>query len=292
MEELPKHHPVVQAFFGEHKKQEVRFNKLADGFSSVFARLTQTSRRPESVPAAARYLLPKPPFAFLENDEIYQWLGPSEPLDELKTIASKIVEHLSAFELQLLMTEDAVGSPRLLDTLPLTSASRILNIYYITCFESSIRQTLGEFGSLILWGGGYGSMARLLRLRNPHATIVVVDTPVLASLQWLYLSAVIGEDAVRLITEPQTRPDEGFISIATTDLVRALPLRGDVFIAPWTLGRDEAAAQSLLDREYCGAQHLFIGFVDDGSPMAIEIRRRAKAVYQIDGRAAKCLAIC
>ncbi len=46
---------------------------------------------------------------------------------------------------------------------------------------------------VVEWGGGYGNLAKLLRrVHGGRPTYVIIDTPLFAALQWLYLSATSG----------------------------------------------------------------------------------------------------
>jgi hypothetical protein len=162
-------------------------------------------------------------------------------------------------------------------------------VFYLVAFENAISRTLDEFASLILWGGGYGNLARLLRLRNPHATILIVDSPISAALQWLYLSSVIGEEAVRIVTDRQAPLEEGFFSITTPDCALEFAAVADVFIALWSLGDDEAA-RLLLDKDFFAATHFLIGLTDGSSSTGTRVRQRARFIGDVSDAAPRVLA--
>jgi hypothetical protein len=214
--------------------------------------------------------------------------GPPEALEPGRLHAA---EYLTAPECDLLLPEDVVGVPPIIDVpRPLTSTNRLWNTHYLARFERATGHLLGEFSSIVVCGGGYGDLPRLLRRRNPHATIVVLDTPLNAALQWLYLSSVIGERAVRLVTDPGSERPDGYLYLSTTALAPALALRCEVFMAPITSHPEPATIVSALDLDCFGAQHFLIGFFDDATPFAAEVRARAAGVVALPGLEPKSLA--
>lgn len=108
-----------------------------------------------------------------------------------------------------------------------------------------------ESSTIVEWGGGYGSLARLIRRLSPgDATYALVDAPILCAIAWRYLSDVLGEDAVAGVDEGGLRP--GRVNLVPAERASPPPTaRGSSRSAPTRRGSAMRCGEA--GRESCEA---------------------------------------
>lgn len=225
-----------------------------------------------------RDLLPVPPPDFLAHPSIaYQmFVGEHVVEHELPYVRA----HLGTDDL---LAEDPVGGPPMMP-LPgstvMTSSNTIHQLYHLLRYEQETGHRLHDMATVVEWGGGFGSMIRLLvRRHGADPTCVVFDTPVFSALQWLYLSAVFGEDRVVLHPRGPVTPVTGRINLVPIGLVADTTVTADLFISNWALNESTSAAQSdVIGREWFGARSLLLA-MHAGDPLTeVVLGRGARAV--------------
>ncbi|MGE2836239.1 hypothetical protein [Mycobacterium sp. SMC-4] len=220
-----------------------------------------------------RGLLPVPPPDFLRHPVIRFQMFVDEHL--LPHELPYVLDHLDDVAL---LAEDAVGSP---PTVPVpgtavrTSSNTVHQLYHLLRYEKATGRCIRDVGTVVEWGGGFGSLMRLLHRRHGnHPTCVVLDTPVFAALQWLYLSAVLGPAEVVLHCRGPVRPVPGRVNIVPIGLVESLDVTADLFISNWALNESTAAAQrDVAARDWFGAQSLLLA-MHAGDPFAEVVQSR------------------
>jgi hypothetical protein len=213
-----------------------------------------------------RDLLPVPAADFLRHPAIrYQMLVNDRVLPyELPFVRSKL-SRLS------LLAEDMVGAP---PTVTLagsgirTSSNTVHQLYHLLKYEEATSRRIQDAGTIVEWGGGFGSLMRLIRrMHAGDPTCVLIDTPIFSALQWLYLSAVLGEDQVILHHSPPVRPAEGRVNIVPIGLVAGMTVEADLFISNWALNESTPAAQQdVVARRWFDAQSLLLA-MHAGDPL-------------------------
>ena len=189
-----------------------------------------------------RDLLPVPPPDFLRHPVIQfqMFVDDRFMAHQLPYVRSRLTD------LELL-AEDLVGDPPTVPvpgTTILTSANTVHQLYHLLRYERSTGRRVSDAGTIVEWGGGFGSLMRLLcRMHGGGPTCVIVDTPVFSALQWLYLSAVLGEERVTLHTQRPARPVSGGINLVPIGLVKDMVVNADLFISNWALNESTPAAQ-------------------------------------------------
>jgi hypothetical protein len=226
----------------------------------------------------ARDLLPVPPPDFLCHPAIrFQML-----------MGERIVPHeLPYVRAQLpdpgLLAEDPVGVPPTVavpGTDIQTSPNTVHQLHHLLRYQEATGRRIRDASTVVEWGGGFGSLMRLLvRLHGGRPTCVVIDTPVFAALQWLYLSAVLGEDRVVLHHHGPVRPEPGRVNVVPIGLVRDLDVDADLFISNWALNESMPAAQrDVVARRWFGAESLLLA-MHAGDPFAtVVLDHGARAV--------------
>jgi hypothetical protein len=260
-----------------------------EGLAARFARRLDTVRdcvdaryvRPDWAERNAvleRDLLPVPPADFLRHPAIrYQMFVDERVLPhELPFVRSRIAD-------DGLLAEDPVGAP---PTVPVagtpvrTSSNTVHQLYHLLRYEEASGRRLRDAGTIVEWGGGFGSLMRLVvRMHGGGPTCVIVDTPVFSALQWLYLSAVLGEDHIVLHDAAPVRPLRGRVNLVPVGLVGDLAVEADLFISNWALNESMPAAQrDVIARRWFGAGSLLLA-MHAGDPLAEIARARgARAV--------------
>lgn len=115
------------------------------------------------------------------------------------------------------------------------------------------------------FGGGYGSLARLIKQAVPGATLVLFDTPEYLALQYLYLSCAF--PAVKIIPH-KTAPtsfERGCIHLIPVGLMRDTELNTDIFVSTFALTEAPQCVQDIVMRKnFFGASWCYIaGQLDD-----------------------------
>lgn len=226
----------------------------------------------------ARDLLPVPPADFLSHPAIrFQMLMGERILPhELPYVRERLGD-------DALLAEDAIGAP---PTVPVpgtdlhTSPNSVHQLHHLLRYEEATGRRVRDASTVVEWGGGFGSLMRLLvRLHGGDPTSVVIDTPVFSALQWLYLSAVLGEERVVLHHRAPVRPEAGRVNIVPIGLVRHLDVDADLFISNWALNESMPAAQrDVVARRFFGAESLLLA-MHAGDPFAsVVLDQGARAV--------------
>lgn len=88
--------------------------------------------------------------------------------------------------------EDAWGAPVRLPFLLRTSANRIHHAYHLCRFEDESGLSVRNFGLVVEFGGGYGSMCRVVRKCGFRGRYVIFDLPLPSAIQVFYISRLLG----------------------------------------------------------------------------------------------------
>lgn len=260
--------------------QEGSFRKLAAGFAGIYEKIKAADISRFITPSWSEFntmveksLLPTPSAGFLNNPVIlvtmFATAGGKWMAEQLKYLESR---HGTG-ELADLLAEDYAGKPLLLCGKYATSHNTIHHAYAISRFFEKTHATPGEIKSVVEWGGGYGNMAKLFyRYIKSPLTYVIIDTPLFSAIQWLYLSAVLGEEKVNLIADEKTQVKQGVINILPLGLAEKINPQADLFVSTWALSESTQASQDFVtQREFFGAKRvLFAHQVSDASFSAAE----------------------
>lgn len=143
-----------------------------------------------------------PAFGFLRHPIIRQMMFVTAGGDWLKAQLARLEQSQWQNHLREVLLEDWAGRPILVVPRYHTSHNRVHHLYHWVCFTEATGCRLDEISHVVEWGGGYGDMARLFRrLGRPGQTYTIIDLPLMSCLQYVYLSATLGPDAVSLTTD-------------------------------------------------------------------------------------------
>jgi hypothetical protein len=141
-----------------------------------------------------------------------------------------------------------------------TSSNTVHQLYHLLRYEQETGRRLQDAGTIVEWGGGFGSLMRLIfRMHGGRPTCVIIDTPIFSAVQWLYLSAVLGEKHVVLHDSAPVLLIEGRINLVPIGLVSGMAVAADLFISNWALNESTQEAQDdVVSRRWFGAESLLL----------------------------------
>jgi hypothetical protein len=216
-------------------------------------------------------LLPIPPYGFLRDATIRYTMFVDARGRWLREQLRFLERSMSRAALRSVLREDDVGRPPIASVRYLTSHNTIHHAYHFARFLELCETDLAQIRSVIEWGGGYGNQAAIFRRMNPGSTYVIIDSPLLAAFQSLYLKSVFGPDDVHLVTGPTAGVEEGVINVLPVTLVEDLAgsLQAQLFVSTWALSESSVEAQDfVVDQGWFGADHLLLayqqGYEDQG----------------------------
>ena len=272
----------------EMREQETLFRELATGFHSTYSRLVEfdalpfmTERWRECEGELKESFRPAPSFAFLRNRAIQDMMFVSAGGEWLRQEISSLEGQFQKADLLRLLREDPVGSPILASLRYATSHNAVHHLYHLARYQSRTKASAADTRTVIEWGGGYGSQARMfLRLNPAEVTYVIVDLPLLTSLQSLYLSVVVGPEWVHVVDSPAASVQHGKVNLVPVSLLDSQELSGDLFISTWALSESSDYAQDYVaENEWFGCRRLLLAYQDSTPdyPFADRLGRIAQA---------------
>jgi len=248
------------------KYQKLIFDKLCKSFSDKYNNIKHAGNIEELVTlqwktfnsAAEKSLLPCPSFAFLKNSIVARTMFVSSGDKWLKKELSFLEEKITEEQLRVLLQEDLVGKPILMNRKYMTSHNSIHHLYSIAKFLDCTHCDLEQVNTIVEWGGGYGNMAKLFkRLKSESMTYVIIDTPMFCCVQWLYLTTILGKDAVNLIQNAEDRVISGKINILPINFVSCYNIDADFFVSTWALSESSKYSQDfVINNNFFNAKHI------------------------------------
>lgn len=258
----PSHWSTADLFADLAARFEQRFAAVRDLVDHRYVRADWAHRNAD----LERDLLPIPAPDFLSHPAIrYQMFVDERVMPyELPYVRTRLAS-------DRLLAEDPVGQPPTVALFPSrvrTSSNTVHQLHHLLRYEEATGRRVRDADTIVEWGGGFGSLMRIaVRMHGDEPTCVVIDTPIFSALQWLYLSAVLGEDRVVLHDKAPVRPATGRVNIVPVGLVADMAVSADLFISNWALNESTAAAQrDVLSRGWFGAESLLLA-MHAGDPL-------------------------
>ena len=120
-------------------------------------------------------------------------------------------------------------------------------MYHIAKYEDVTGNKIDSMNTILEWGGGYGNMAKILSRLSGQKTYILVDSPTILTLQWLYLSSVFSPDSVNVITSDNKEIVKGKFNLVPTSCIEILDhINIDMFISTWALSESAQAAKDFV----------------------------------------------
>lgn len=136
------------------------------------------------------------------------------------------------------LEESPVGNPTLYNDFPASSGNLIHQAYHVAQFENKTGMDISHAKIVFEFGGGYGSMCRLVHSLNFKGRYVIFDLPPFSALQRFFLNM----NGISSITSNAffEKASNGVICVSEFELLE--PILSDyanigdsVFIANWSL---------------------------------------------------------
>lgn len=251
--------------------QKNKFEELSITFSKKYGKLKNYNIDKFTTPLwkgfnakLEKSLLPIPSFSFLNDATIMLSMFATSGGEWLRKELFFLKKKINERELKSILEEDYAGDPLLLNSFYLTSHTAIHHLYYFMRFITVTKTKLKNLNTIIEWGGGYGSLARLLRKLNPGVTYVIIDTPLFSCLQWLYLSTIFGEKEVNILLDPKSEIEKGRINLVALPFLENIEINADLFVSTWALSESSEYSQDyVLRKNWFDAEHLLLAYQDN-----------------------------
>jgi hypothetical protein len=158
-----------------------------------------------------------------------------------------------------LLEEDYAGGPKPYKGYRRSSGNRIHQAYHLARFEQETGLSVGNLSLIVEFGGGYGSLCRLIHKLGFKGQYIIFDLPEFVALQKFYLGSL----AMPLIEAKDASSGRRGI-LCTPDLsvlgsVTPQAAQTGLFIATWSLSetdpafRDQVITMPAID---CAAAYL------------------------------------
>lgn len=134
--------------------------------------------------------------------------------------------------------ESSIGNPTFNDDFPSSSGNLIHQAYHLANFEQKTGMEISQASFVFEFGGGYGSMCRLVHNLNFKGRYVIFDLPPLSALQHFFLN-MNGISSI-YSNEFFEKASNGVICVSELEQLEAIladhmNIRDGVFIANWSL---------------------------------------------------------
>lgn len=262
-----------------HPGQAERFHVLAKDFARHYSHFQRYGARlrPYVTPFWERMnaqlecvLLPRPPLDFLNDATVTATMFLSEGGPIMDRQLTFLEKELPPDTLRRVVQEDHVGGPPIRSHKYQASSAGVRHLDLIVRYLRATNSSLDELGTVVEWGGGYGNVAKLIaRLKGAPLTYVILDTPIIACLQWLYLGSIFGADRVHLVASPGDPILPGRFNLVNVAFAADLKVMPDLFVSTWALSESSAHAQRVVaERDWFGARRLLLAYHRSDSPVA------------------------
>ncbi len=267
------------------REQITTFNALRYEFTEIYDKLQRCDIPLQFVEPCwqefnaklEEIFFPNPPSSFL-RDRLFGFIlsfarGGRALKEELRFLESKVPKD----KLCLILQEDYIGKPILFSSKYLTSHNSIHHLYHLVRFSHARKCDLQQINTVVEWGGGYGNMAKIFqRLKSAPLTYIIIDTPMVSCIQWLYLATTLGKESVNILQSSDDTIQTGKINLVPLCFVNendkggpfcnksqnGNPISVDLFLSTWALSESSKYAQDYVaSRDWFGSKHILLAYV-------------------------------
>jgi hypothetical protein len=204
-----------------------------------------------------RLFAKRDPRAFLKWELTRRSLYNAGPLPQELQVVTALPDWTSRW--RPAVAESVIGRPDGCPALLETSWNLIHHAFALSHFERTARKQVDQFRLIIEFGGGYGSMARLVWQLGFRGHYVIYDLPEMSAVQRYYLKS-IGLPT----STAKTAHDGPMVSWAGSqdDLEQITDRRvADLFLATWSLSETPIGFREWF-LPLVRANHCFFGYED------------------------------
>jgi len=274
--------PLQKSLGNLKKEQKIRFESLKKNLPDVYYNLKKndfdrfiTSFWKVQNDKLEKDFIPEIPFSFLKNPVITQTMFVNSGTKWRKSELKFLEKLYSKRKLKMLLMEDFVGEPPLQNIKFFTSYNSIHHLHHIKKFFVKTGCDLKNLTTVIEWGGGYGNLAKIFdRLADNKKTYIIIDTPLMSCLQWLYLATILGLKKVNFIKDLNEKIEFGKINILPICFIDQFKLKADLFISTWALTESSTYSQEyVLKFNWFDSKHILLGYNDRSTHFPDIIKR-------------------
>lgn len=159
-----------------------------------------------------------------------------------------------------LVREDRIGNPIPYLFYPSSSGNRIHHLYHLMRFEKSASAEINSFNTVFEFGGGYGSLCRLIHRLSFKGKYIIFDLPHFSLLQQYYLTLL---DIKVRQPSGYNNTDDGVFCISSfneLDMVMKHVNTKSLFIATWSLSESPLEVREKIVPHISSFKNVLIGF--------------------------------
>lgn len=139
------------------------------------------------------------------------------------------------------------------------SHNNIHHLHHITLFEDCLNTAISDLNCIAEFGGGYGNMARLVRMMAPDVTYLIIDLPIFLLIQYAYLETVLGAGICNFIVGKNQSLKEAKINLVVCQSSYSVEHAFDMFISTLALSETtRMAQQAVFEAGFFGADYLLL----------------------------------
>jgi hypothetical protein len=201
------------------------------------------------------------PRRFLRWDVILQTMFADAPymLNELRYLKKRPDWHHRWKEA---VREDSFGYPRQFVFYPRSSGNLIHHAYHWATFEEKTKTNIHDIDFIFEFGGGYGSLCRLLKNKLSYkGKYLIYDLPEYSILQELYLKAL----GMPLVSFDDFEADSSITCISDFDQL-AKVLRSatpnSLFVGTWSISETPVAFRNLVLALVSSFSYFLVAYAD------------------------------
>ena len=161
------------------------------------------------------------------------------------------------------MCEDYAGGAqqkyRLIDGIT-TSHNCIHHMYHIAKYQDITGKDMSNVNTIVEWGGGYGNLAKLITRLSGEKTYILVDSPTILTIQWLYLCSVFSPNQVNVVTMDNPKIISSKFNLLPVNCIELLNKQDiDMFISTWALSESAQKAKDfVVETDFFGAESVLM----------------------------------
>lgn len=260
--------PLLERLGREQAPNVETFIRLRESFAAKYTFLNRMSQSEHATEfwtsvyhKLEKLLLPTPPLDFLNAQVVMDTIGPGLPQPSMLYFLHFIQQRIDRTSLKRILRESYIGKPPLAYPPYLTTFVSIQHLFHLAFLVNRTGIRISDRSLILDWGGGYGNQAVMFQRWIGHGTYVIVDTPLMSLLQWLYISSVMGESSVNLVSSPEGYLRPGIVNLLPVSLVETRDLRPDLLLSTW--GLSESTPQSVENVSKAGwldSSHVLLAY--------------------------------
>lgn len=163
------------------------------------------------------------------------------------------------------LVEESLGKPILNDMELLTSGNSLHHLYHLAKFSKETGTNLEKIKTIVEWGGGYGNLVKIFKRIVPDVTYIIIDIPIFAYIQYVYLSYLFGTEIVHIYQSGENMIPGKIYLVPLDDSnlasLSSQSLNPDLFVSTWALSESNETSQTLVkNADYFGARNLLLAY--------------------------------